>query len=1181
MKFSAGMKKTRGNRKPKKYLSREKKTPQTMSNPVLKKLSRRVVVPISREKVEPRPNASTSTTQKGDTASRSVNSNSTKRHCPPEASTTDAGDGVGIDVPNADKHKRLSQLSNLPKRPTTEQAQELPQKATDAFSAQAPANATVAIEVAAPSQEPITNASVDVVLSGGLIEESGNAKSTFADDEASPPLDANIVVISSLQKRSFERVAESKKRQRLDERADEQAVNEEVADVDGADEEEQTADVEDDEVEEVADEVDDEDVADKEEVVVADEEADEEEEIADEEVADKEEVVVADEEADEEEEIADEEVADKDEEVADDEVADKEEEVADENEEVADEQVADEGVAEEEAADEEVAGEDVVGEEIADEEAGDEEDECASALDVAVVVAEVGVCEQASVNQPNVGVPSHFEQDCDDDDESDWLPPLPVSSQAIAHNFVPLVAPVDAAVVRRFVAAVPSLHALHAEDCTETADLGGDKVRLTFQNCVDPACRSSPSTLIVDWFAGSVSCACGGGVPSPVIWLQKFSMRPEASQGGLDITLLRRYAVPTVDSADGYAAAAERVVELLNKRFAYVEQVPCLGGGVGIAEITDKSVRWLQEGEFTTRFKSVTMRALDRSDMHNSSMTECSVALIWLKSLKRTSYTKAQFLPYAPAHLAGIHGGAHSAVAPDVAGGERVFNTFRGFAIDYDDVAHLHTPDRKWLYLAAPILYHVYIILAGADFDCFCELLCIAAHMLQRPGEKIRKHLSLQELTAEGVGRSFWGDLLLKVVGPLHSAKTSNIAQDLFKTCKLSLDGKLLCDVDEMGGKLADAHLDDLKDLMSSETMAVKLQRKQAYDAPNRVRFMFFGNGNQLPPSRRLFVPPSGERYTKFESGSCMTDYFKALYTARDEYSALGVRATALVLYRLKLDQFETGDSIRKARGGPVEYWFLACLRSGTIFNTSDAAPAALRTEWHAGSLAQVEAGGKLRVGITEACQAFQAFGRTYMSEPKLRAAWQRLAGFGDEDRRVGKRDRKRVVLLPTLADCIRRYAEKTGTTATDATRSPVLFRDFMVMISQLVCNDKDPRVERKPEAHFTRVLLEFGRERGEWTQPEEPGLAHDDRMRALASRNGGPLVVLLFPYMSFQLFGVAQADPSVAVQAGAAPVADLQKHAFGFWRSQTRLRQPDLSNAQWLAYDQNRALYATLTTSR
>lgn len=299
-------------------------------------------------------------------------------------------------------------------------------------------------------------------------------------------------------------------------------------------------------------------------------------------------------------------------------------------------------------------------------------------------------------------------------------------------------------------------------DCVFTGARGGDAV-----------------VLVVDGFFGRVLHVRNDNVDAPqiVAELREYGMPRVSAIGDIDVNRLRRIGAQTAATPTAYWQAEGRVVSILNEHFVYVEKVPRFGGGAGVATRGEKSFEWLTEKQFQAKFKEAPKLAVLSPEapqevldgtlaIGEKHLIRRSFADVWLRSEGRATCSEPCFAPFVPQSLSNLldaTGDAARPRAPAAPAGK--LNTYCDFAVSYDSVAYLHTDDGSWLRPALPLLFHVYHVFAGGVWEHFVELLALAAHMLQRPYEKCSKHLSLQNVRAEGLGRTLWGDYLLEIVG--------------------------------------------------------------------------------------------------------------------------------------------------------------------------------------------------------------------------------------------------------------------------------------------------------------------------------------------------------------------------------------------------------------------------------
>ena len=215
-----------------------------------------------------------------------------------------------------------------------------------------------------------------------------------------------------------------------------------------------------------------------------------------------------------------------------------------------------------------------------------------------------------------------------------------------------------------------------------------------------------------------------------------------------------------------------------------------------------------------------------------------------------------------------------------------VFNMWRGFAIESaEGDASLGSVE--------PFLSHTRI-LAGHDEACYKYMINFIAHLIQRPGEITGTALVI--LGRQGCGKNWWVETIGKIIGLDHTSEIRNAKRELFCQFSNARMNKLLVNIDEVEQKGVSDFTEEMKNMITSETMRYEQKNMNPIVLSNFNRFIYCTN-NDVPfhfndDNRRYFV-------TKASAEKCKnTQYF----TQMRKYRADNNNLKAIHAYLLSVD---------------------------------------------------------------------------------------------------------------------------------------------------------------------------------------------------------------------------------------------------------------------------------------
>lgn len=164
---------------------------------------------------------------------------------------------------------------------------------------------------------------------------------------------------------------------------------------------------------------------------------------------------------------------------------------------------------------------------------------------------------------------------------------------------------------------------------------------------------------------------------------------------------------------------------------------------------------------------------------------------------------------------------------------------------------------------------YVFEVLASKDPERYEWIMAWAADIFQDPANKPETLLCLTG--AQGSGKTMFGEILGRMIGPAHYGKVGSI-EDLTKEFNSRVHYKLLVQADETSGSQRTAISRDLKELVSGKTQQIVYKGKEAVNSNNPARYFFTSNNS----GDALRVEAGHERrYTILEVSSVRVGNFE------------------------------------------------------------------------------------------------------------------------------------------------------------------------------------------------------------------------------------------------------------------------------------------------------------------
>lgn len=230
---------------------------------------------------------------------------------------------------------------------------------------------------------------------------------------------------------------------------------------------------------------------------------------------------------------------------------------------------------------------------------------------------------------------------------------------------------------------------------------------------------------------------------------------------------------------------------------------------------------------------------LNRTQFDHNTMEEPKEFMKrWLDDPYKRMYLGRDFLP------------------PPLATPPGYLNLYRGIAAS--DIPPNEDPVDISLYLN-----HVRL-LCGSNDENANYLHKLIAQKIQLPGMKWRVMPLI--MSAQGVGKDIWFDFISSVIGVYQCVKDDGIHK-FVGTNSHSLEGKLLCCLQEMGYKDTKEHEEKLKALITNDTIQLEKKYVNSFMVTNVVDFIGFTNQfNAITVSaddRRYFIVVSDSTYAQ------------------------------------------------------------------------------------------------------------------------------------------------------------------------------------------------------------------------------------------------------------------------------------------------------------------------------
>jgi hypothetical protein len=193
-------------------------------------------------------------------------------------------------------------------------------------------------------------------------------------------------------------------------------------------------------------------------------------------------------------------------------------------------------------------------------------------------------------------------------------------------------------------------------------------------------------------------------------------------------------------------------------------------------------------------------------------------------------------------------------------GGDEPYHTWNGldYLNEYDpaSVPRMDVVNSEWV--GEAFLNHLRTIIGEKEYQDL--LLHFIAHIVQRPGQKIRWVYAIQ--SAEGVGKTLLSDMIGKAIGPRNvkivnpNAMMSGPWNDWASNCQLLVLEEL-----RVQGKNRSDVMNRLKDLITNNELTIVEKFRSVRHVPNVVNCIAFSNYHDF-----LYLEESSRRYAVVKS---------------------------------------------------------------------------------------------------------------------------------------------------------------------------------------------------------------------------------------------------------------------------------------------------------------------------
>lgn len=185
----------------------------------------------------------------------------------------------------------------------------------------------------------------------------------------------------------------------------------------------------------------------------------------------------------------------------------------------------------------------------------------------------------------------------------------------------------------------------------------------------------------------------------------------------------------------------------------------------------------------------------------------------------------------------------------------QIFNNFTGFKAKKLNISNEELKTKKSI---IKFISHL-ILLTNEETPAFKYLLKYICHMFQKPTELPQTALLFKSY--EGVGKDFLTNFFAKMLGNSLVKKEEDMI-NVLGNFNISLQNKLVLQINEINGKVGHEKKDCLKNLITAEELNLTAKGKDTIEYPNFLRIFLFTNN--LNP---ISISPDNRRYLCFKTG--------------------------------------------------------------------------------------------------------------------------------------------------------------------------------------------------------------------------------------------------------------------------------------------------------------------------
>jgi len=271
--------------------------------------------------------------------------------------------------------------------------------------------------------------------------------------------------------------------------------------------------------------------------------------------------------------------------------------------------------------------------------------------------------------------------------------------------------------------------------------------------------------------------------------------------------------------------------EVFEKDYFFVEDISSFGFQY---TLTDTTIKTTIYSEFS--FKTL-VKTFQLEQMTPLGLRKFDFFGYWIQDINRRSYKRVSWIPDLDFK------------------DPQIFNNFTGFK-----AKKLNISNKELTTKISIIKFINHLTLLTADEKpAFKYLLKYICHMFQKPTELPETALLFKSY--EGVGKDFLTNFFAKMLGNSLVKKEEDMI-NVLGNFNISLQNKLVLQINEINGKVGHEKKDCLKNLITAEFLNLTAKGKDTIEYPNFLRIFLFTNN--LNP---ISISPDNRRYLCFRTG--------------------------------------------------------------------------------------------------------------------------------------------------------------------------------------------------------------------------------------------------------------------------------------------------------------------------